>query len=75
MYLPMSLEMQVLSLPVQQHLEDYKRMMTLSLPDKNIIRWYIATIEEGYAKLEVVYEQMQPANADRSQIILQNTFQ
>ena len=54
--LRMSLEMEVVKIPRQSDLTEYWKLLSNTLPNVNIIRWYIARFENGTAVLEVVYD-------------------
>ena len=54
--LRMSLEMEVVKIPRQSDLTEYWKLLSNTLPNVNIIRWYIARFENGTAVREVVYD-------------------
>jgi hypothetical protein len=49
-----ALELETLEIPYQQNPGAYKAIITDAIPEKDIIRWYIAKIENGRAFVEVV---------------------
>ena len=54
--LQMALQMEMVKMPVQLNPRDYFYLLQKLMPDQNIIRWYIAKIEEDTATIEVVRE-------------------
>lgn len=54
--LHMSLQLDTIMVPVQLNPRDYVQHLRRIIPEEDIIRWYIAKIEDGVAVIEVVRE-------------------
>ena len=54
--LQMSLQLDTIMIPVQLNPRDYVQHLKRIIPEEDIIRWYIAKIEDGVAVIEVVRE-------------------
>lgn len=54
--LQMSLQMETVKIPVQLLPCDYIQCLRQIIPEEDIIRWYIARIEDDFAIIEVVRE-------------------
>ena len=52
--LRMSLQLETINIPLQLNPRDYFQRLKEIVPEKDIIRWYIARIENGCAVVEVV---------------------
>ena len=52
----MSLRLDTITIPVQLNPRNYVQLLQQQIPEKDIVRWYIARIEEGLAVIEVVRE-------------------
>lgn len=52
----MSLRLDTITVPVQLNPRDYIHLLQQKIPEEDIIRWYIARIEDGLAVIEVVRE-------------------
>lgn len=54
--LQMALNLETIHIPVQLNPRDYVIHLKKVIPEEEIIRWYIARIEDGDAIIEVVRE-------------------
>lgn len=54
--LQMALKLETISIPVQLNPREYINQLRTFIPHEDIIRWYIAKIENGIAVIEVVRE-------------------
>ena len=52
----MTLRLDTITVPVQLNPRNYVQLLQQKIPEKDIIRWYIARIEDGLAVIEVVRE-------------------
>jgi hypothetical protein len=48
------LHLETLDFPIQSDPNAYRTLLTEKIPEKDIIRWYIARIQNGFAVIEVV---------------------
>ena len=55
--LNMAMDLKTMQMPVQQDVSMYKKLMEQSIDPSKIVRWYIASIDQGTATLEVVIEE------------------
>jgi hypothetical protein len=55
--LQMSLHLETVKVPVQLNPSQYVNVLRLVVPEDEIIRWYIARVENNVAVIEVVREQ------------------
>jgi hypothetical protein len=53
----MSLHLETVKVPVQLNPSQYVNVLRLVVPEDEIIRWYIARVENNVAVIEVVREQ------------------
>mmetsp|Transcript_31879 Transcript_31879/g.45883 ORF Transcript_31879/g.45883 Transcript_31879/m.45883 type:complete len:95 (-) Transcript_31879:445-729(-) len=54
----MALQLKIIEVPVQSNLLQYYSLLVENLGDENILRWYIAKIEDKKATIEVVYDDL-----------------
>ena len=50
----MALQLETIKMPVQLNPRDYFYLLQKLMPEEDIIRWYIAKIEDDTATIEVV---------------------
>ena len=48
--------MQIITLPIQNDLSQYEKILKEKIPEDRIVRWYISKMNEKEAEIEVVFD-------------------
>ncbi len=54
--LRMALELKTLQIPVQRQFSNYENIVNSQFGERNVLRWYIASIDNNHALIEAVIE-------------------